>query len=113
MISNLFIMSFRFMRLMLFFDLPTEKSFQRKKYSAFLKNIKKLGFYMLQKSVYLKLCMDSRMSESIIEQVKNYSPEEGSIAILTITEKQFSEIRFILGETKTEILNDNERLVEL
>lgn len=106
-------MSFRFMRLMLFFDLPMEKDSQRKKYTTFLKNIKKIGFYMLQKSVYIKLCMDSRMSESIIEQVKKITPEEGSIAILTITEKQFAETKFILGESKSEILNDNERMVEL
>ena len=48
-------MSYRFMRAILFFDLPVEKVSQRSAYRSFLKNIKKIGFYMLQKSVYVKL----------------------------------------------------------
>ena len=50
-------MSSRFMRLVLFFDLPVIKTSQRKAYTKFVKDIKKIGFYMLQESVYIKMCL--------------------------------------------------------
>ncbi|MBE6123972.1 MAG: CRISPR-associated endonuclease Cas2 [Erysipelotrichaceae bacterium] len=101
------------MRLILFFDLPVEKVSQRKSYAKFVKDIKKLGFYMLQESVYLKLCSDSRMASSIETSVEKIAPSEGSVAILTVTEKQFSEMNFVVGEHYTDVLNTDERITEL
>ncbi len=101
------------MRLILFFDLPVVKVSQRRAYANFVKDIKKLGFYMLQESVYLRLCADSRMAKSIETLVAKVAPNEGSVAILTVTEKQFSEISFIVGEQFTDVLNTDERITEL
>lgn len=106
-------MNYRYMRLLLFFDLPVEKKAQRRNYSRFVKDIKSLGFYMFQKSVYLKLCLDQRIANSTIEKVKKISPKEGSVAVLTITEKQFGDISIILGEINTEVINSDERNIEL
>lgn len=106
-------MDYRYMRLILFFDLPVEKAEQRRKYSRFVKDIKKLGFYMFQKSVYLKLCLDQRVAFSTINKVRLISPNEGSVAILKITEKQFSDIDIIIGDIETEIINSDERNIEL
>ena len=110
---SLLIMSYRYMRLILFFDLPVEKVSQRRNYSKFIRDIKKLGFYMLQESVYLRLCADSRIAESIQDLVERVAPSEGSIAILTVTEKQFSEMNFVIGEHYTDVLNTDERITEL
>lgn len=51
-------MEYRFMRLILFFDLPVEKAAERRAYAKFVRGIEKLGFYMLQESVYVKMCLD-------------------------------------------------------
>ena len=48
------------MRLLLFFDLPMTTSSELKTYRNFVKNIKKEGFYMLQKSVYVKMVIDNQ-----------------------------------------------------
>ena len=46
---------FRFMRIMVFFDLPTITLEDRRNYTKFIKCLIKNGFIMLQESVYSKL----------------------------------------------------------
>lgn|SRR5574344_1418417 len=106
-------MNYRIMRLLLFFDLPVEKSSQRHDYSVFVRNIKKTGFYMLQESVYVKLCLDVQSAKSVIANVRTFSPKDGSIFVLTITENQFASIDLILGDSVTDVINNDERLIEL
>ena len=101
------------MRSILFFDLPVEKVSQQREYRKFIKNIKKLGFYMLQKSVYVKMGIDAQAIDSTIDKVKKNCPKEGEISILTITEKQFANIELLLGEGKTDVINNDERVIEL
>ena len=48
-------MSYRYMRVMVFFDLPTVTSANRRDYAQFRKYLVKSGFIMLQESVYCKL----------------------------------------------------------
>ena len=104
---------YRIMRSILFFDLPVEKAAQRRAYTKFIKNIKKLGFCMLQKSVYVKLDMDAQAADSTKEKVKKILPNEGFIAMLRITEKQFAGMDFLIGYSNTDVLMDDKRLVEL
>lgn len=106
-------MSYRYMRIILFFDLPTKKKSEVTAYRKFLKNIKKLGFYMLQESVYVKLCMDPKSSFAYIEMVKTYSPKSGSIILLSITEKQFANMYYMFEEQESEIVNSDSRYIEL
>ena len=106
-------MSYRFMRAILFFDLPVEKLLQQREYRRFVKEIKKNGFYMLQKSVYVKMGIDVQAIDLTIEKIKKIIPKEGQIFILTITEKQFASISFLLGENVTDIINNDERVIEL
>ena len=47
-------MSYRFMRILVMFDLPTETSEERRDYRKFRKNLIKNGFIMMQESVYVK-----------------------------------------------------------
>ena len=51
-------MSYRFMRVLVMFDLPTETSIQRRNYRKFRKSLIKNGFIMMQESVYVKLAMN-------------------------------------------------------
>lgn len=104
---------YRFMRLILFFDLPVETAKNRKDYRSFIKNIKCLGFYMLQKSVYIKLNIDLQGAQSTIKKVKLSSPPEGDISIIKITEKQFANMELILGSIKSDTLSDDRRMVEI
>lgn len=106
-------MSYRYMRSVLFFDLPTLTDKDRKSYRKFVRGIKKLGFYMLQESVYIKMSIDHQLMNSTIKKVKMISPNKGSIMILNVTEKQFSQLNIIVGENSTDVVDSDERVIIL
>ncbi|MBR4425874.1 MAG: CRISPR-associated endonuclease Cas2 [Oscillospiraceae bacterium] len=101
------------MRLLLFFDLPTETGQDRRAYSRFRKMLLKNGFLMMQESVYCKLAVNSGAAEAALETVRKNKPERGLIQALLITEKQYSRMEFILGTHVGDVLDTDERYVEL
>lgn len=104
-------MSYRFMRVIVFFDLPTIELEERREYMRFRKFLLKSGFIMLQESVYCKLALNTTVANAVVENVKKNRPAEGLVQLLTVTEKQFSRMEFIVGEKDTEIIDSDERLV--
>ncbi len=89
-----------FMRLIVFFDLPTKTKKDRKTYIKFRKKLLENGFFMLQYSVYCRICKGIQLSKKYIKFIKKVTPSRGNIRILQITDKQFSNMELILG-TKT------------
>ena len=106
-------MSFRYMRVMIFFDLPTETAKDRKIYSRFRKFLINEGFIMLQESVYAKLALNNSIANSIKDKIYKNKPPKGIVQMLIITEKQFSEIEYVVGDSTTNVLNDTERFIVL
>ena len=106
-------MSYRFMRMLVFFDLPTETEANRREYRRFRKLLISNGFLMMQESVYCKLLMNSTAQSTMTELLRRNHPSEGIVQILTITEKQFSKIEYITGEWHSDVIDSDERLVEL
>lgn len=98
------------MRVMIFFDLPTETAKERRNYSKFRKMLIDEGFIMMQESVYSKLALNNSVVNSIKEKINKNKPPKGIVQLLIITEKQFSEIEYVVGEKDTEILDNTERL---
>ena len=52
-------MSYRFMRVLVLFDLPVLTGDQRREYARFRKFLLKSGFLMLQEFVYCKLALNT------------------------------------------------------
>lgn len=48
-----------------------------------------------------------------MNSVRDMKPPQGLIQMLTITEKQFARMEFVLGEYHTEIIDTEDRLVIL
>ena len=101
------------MRVLVFFDLPTETAKERKIYSKFRKLLIDEGFIMLQESVYAKLALNNSVVNSIKEKIYKNKPPKGIVQMLIITEKQFSEIEYVVGDASSDVLNDTERLIVL
>ena len=101
------------MRVMIFFDLPTETAKDRKIYSRFRKFLINEGFIMLQESVYAKLALNNSIANSIKDKIYKNKPPKGIVQMLIITEKQFSEIEYVVGDSTTNVLNDTERFIVL
>ena len=101
------------MRLILFFDLPTETVHDRREYTRFRKMLIRNGFLMMQKSVYSKLAINQTAADAVMERVRKNRPPKGTIQMLTITEKQYAKIEYVLGARHGDILDSDERFVEL
>lgn len=106
-------MSFRFMRVLVLFDLPMESLIQRREYSRFRKYLIKSGFLMMQKSVYTKLALNATASNAIMEAVRENRPTEGLVQMITITEKQYARMEFVIGEGNSIVLDTTDRVVVL
>ena len=83
---------YRFMWVLVFFDLPTETKRERKAAAKFRKDLISDGFLMFQFSIYLRHCPSAESAETHIKRVKNFLPDLGQIGILCITDKQFSRM---------------------
>lgn len=101
------------MRIIVFFDLPTETEQDRRVYRNFRKKLIKSGFMMMQQSVYVKLALNYTQVQQIISEVKKIKPEKGLVQILSVTEKQFSKMEIISGKSNTDVINTDERLLVL
>ncbi len=82
----------RYMRVFVLFDLPVDTAAHMKSYRIFRKSIIRLGFIMLQESVYTKLTMTVEEAHRVIDEVTSIAPECGTIHILKVTEKQFANM---------------------
>lgn len=101
------------MRILVFFDLPTETAKDRKIYSKFRKFLIGEGFIMLQESVYVKLALNNSIVDSIKEKLHKNKPPNGLVQVLTITEKQFNSMECIVGKKESNVLDNTERFIIL
>lgn len=106
-------MTYRYMRVIVMFDLPTTSSEHVREYTKFRKLLIKSGFMMMQESVYTKFALNTTVANAVVENLRKHRPSEGLVQVLTMTEKQFQRIEFIVGTSKSNVLDSDERLVIL
>lgn len=84
------------------FDLPTETATQRKEASNYRKSLIKDGYTMFQYSIYVRHC-SSRENAIVHEQraIKQI-PGDGRVCMLSITDKQFANIKIFEGSSKVQ-----------
>lgn len=66
-------MSYRYMRIIVMFDLPVITASDRRAYTQFRKYLIKSGFLMMQESVYCKLAQNATAADLIINSIKKIS----------------------------------------
>ena len=103
----------RVMRTIVFFDLPNVYMKDKRNYLLFRKFLINEGFIMLQESVYSKMVLNSLQANLLLERLRKKSPKKGIIQVLTITEKQYAKIEYIIGEGSSKIVNNEDRLIVL
>lgn len=106
-------MNYRYMRVIVFFDLPVTTPAGRRQYMNFRKFLVKDGFFMMQESVYCKLANNQSSANAIIDQVKRNHPDQGLVQVLTVTEKQYANMEMIVGDRKTDVVVSSERMIIL
>ena len=106
-------MSYRYMRIFVFFDLPTLTLENMREYRKFRRHLIKSGFMMLQESVYCKIALNQTAVSSVCDNLRKNRPAKGLVQILTITEKQFAKSEYLIGESQSDVVNNDERLIIL
>lgn len=89
--------AYHIMWLFVMFDLPVSSKKERKEAALFRKNLEKDGFTMHQFSVYIRFCGSLENTQVHIKRVRGFTPEKGHVSVLSITDKQYSNIIHIWG----------------
>lgn len=104
----------RFMRIIVFFDLPVSTRSKRKEYAKFRKFLINDGYIMLQYSVYSKTVRNFDDAKKHCRYLQCVVPPEGSVRVMTVTEKQYASMELLTGERlKSEDLLDSRDIIEL
>ena len=101
------------MRTIVFFDLPNIYAVDKRNYVLFRRFLLNEGFIMMQESVYSKIVLNSQQASLLIDRLRKKSPKKGLIQVLTITEKQYSQIKYLTGEKKFNVEDSESRLIIL
>lgn len=105
---------YKYMRIIVMYDVPNNNSEENKEYTKFRKLLIKNGYSMMQFSVYIKCLNVKTKFKSEVKKISKFVPSQGNIRIMTITEKQFQDIIFLNGDsTINEKVNGIERYISI
>lgn len=101
------------MRMIVFFDLPSITSTDKRNYRKFRKFLIENGYLMMQESVYCKLLTNYGACQLEVDHIRRNKPPAGLVQCLQITEKQYASIKYICGEAKFDKVNTTDRVILL
>jgi len=90
-------MIYDFMKILVFFDLPTVSNIDIDNYKNFRKFLLSDGYHMLQFSLYVKTCNNRDAAVADIQLLKKMAPQKGHIRVMLVTEKQYARMLIIVG----------------
>ena len=108
--SELRLNAYHIMWLFVMFDLPTTTKKERGLAAKFRKSLEKDGFTRFQYSVYIRFCGSLESSKVHIKRVNSCVPPKGSVSILSVTDKQYSNIINIWGEIEKKAYPEPQQL---
>lgn len=85
------------MRMLVFFDLPVVTKAERRAYTQFRRFLLNDGFDMIQFSVYGRILNGRDADDKHMQRVVDHLPPEGSVRVLTVTEKQYASMKLLVG----------------
>lgn len=85
------------MRLMVFFDLPMVTKAEKRAYTLFRRFLLNDGYDMMQFSVYGRILNGVDAEQKHMQRLVQNLPPEGSVRVLSVTEKQFASMKLLVG----------------
>ncbi|MFV0424211.1 MAG: CRISPR-associated endonuclease Cas2 [Bacilli bacterium] len=86
------------MRIIVMFDLPTITHKEKQEYSTFRRFLLGNGYIMVQYSVYSRFCRNNTDVNKHIKRLIDNKPKYGNVRVLQVTEKQYENMVFLIGE---------------
>ena len=87
----------RFMRLIVFFDLPMVTKTEKRAYVQFRRFLLNDGYDMIQWSIYGRLLNGNDAQQKHTKRLVDNLPPAGAVRCMTVTEKQFAGIQLLVG----------------
>lgn len=85
------------MRLLVFFDLPTLTRQDKRAYTLFRRFLLKDGYDMIQWSVYGRVTNGFDDMQTHLARLSANLPNDGSVRCLQVSEKQFAQMKLLVG----------------
>lgn len=85
------------MRMIVLFDLPVTTKTEQRAAAKFRNFLLKDGYYMVQFSVYARVCNGNDAVQKHTKRLKAILPKYGSVRLLVITEKQYQDMAVLVG----------------
>ncbi len=101
------------MWLLVMFDLPMVDEIDKKRYVRFRRHLLRLGFSMLQFSVYGRPYATDAHVEPARALLRRAIPLQGQVRLLTVTDRQFGRMESYDGTVKKEVETGWSQLVLL
>ena len=93
---------YRIMWMLVMFDLPVGTPKERKAAAQFRKHLLDMGYEMAQFSVYYRVMGSKEVAARYMRSIEKKVPSDGSVNILTVTDKQYENMVCFLGKEKSE-----------
>lgn len=93
---------YRIMWMLVMFDLPVGTPKERKAAGQFRKHLLDMGFEMAQFSVYYRVMGSKEVASRYLRAIEKKVPVDGSVNILSITDKQYENMVCFLGREKSQ-----------
>ncbi|WP_202966383.1 CRISPR-associated endonuclease Cas2 [Treponema endosymbiont of Eucomonympha sp.] len=102
---------YELMWMMVLFDLPVVEKQERKDAVDFRNFLLDNGFSMVQFSIYIKVLSGTDACQKYYGLIERHLPEQGKVDIVTITDKQYGNIKSYAGKNKNRKKNPSPQLL--
>jgi CRISPR-associated protein Cas2 len=102
---------YELMWMMVLFDLPVIEKKERKDATVFRSFLLDNGFAMVQFSIYVKVFSGTDACQKYYRLIEKNLPERGKVDILTITDKQYENIKSYAGKGRIPRKNPSKQLL--
>ena len=77
---------------------PTNKRGTKGECTTFRKQLSTWGYVLVQPELFMQTVPTRKAARHALEQLEAASPTTGTVCALVLTERQFSGIRYLVGE---------------
>lgn len=105
------ISKYELMWMMVLFDLPVVEKQDRKDATDFRNFLLDCGFSMVQYSIYIKVLSGTDACDKYYRLIERKIPQKGKVDILTITDRQYENIKSYRGSSKKQKKNPSQQLL--
>lgn len=84
------------------FDLPVTTKEDRRRATQFRQLLLKLGFDMMQFSVYARYFPREEAAETLRKRVRKGIPPHGQVRLMLVTDKQFGKMEIFYGKKRAD-----------